>query len=104
MSDWFPPDTPASSSSIDGIPAELEPVVPAVREGLPPTFKMRHDRHYVDELESRSPGVLVRMLPTSEIQLRSPVELDHGAPLVESVRRVGVLQPILVRRAAAGTS
>ena len=102
MSDWFPPDTPASSSSIDGIPAEPEPVVPAVREGLPPTFEMRHDRHYVDELESRSPGVLVRMLPTSEIQLRRPVELDHGAPLVESVRRLGVLQPILVRRAAAG--
>ena len=102
MSDWFPPDTPASSSSIDGIPAEPEPVVPAVREGLPPTFKMRHDRHYVDELESRSPGVLVRMLPTSEIQLRTPVEFDHGAPLVESVRRLGVLQPILVRRAAAG--
>ena len=76
--------------------------MPAVREGLPPTFKMRHDRHYVDELESRSPGVLVRMLPTSEIQLRTPVELDHGAPLVESVRRLGVLQPILVRGAAAG--
>ena len=32
----------------------------------------------------------------------SDVELDHGAALVESVRRVGVLQPILVRRAAAG--
>jgi hypothetical protein len=63
---------------------------------------MRHDRHYVDELESRSPGVLVRMLPTSEIQPHSPVELEQGAPLVESVRRVGVLQPVLVRRAAAG--
>jgi hypothetical protein len=63
---------------------------------------MRHDRHYVDELESRSPGVLVRMLRTSEIQVRAPVELDQAAPLVESVRRVGVLQPILVRPANDG--
>ena len=102
MSDWFPPDTPASSHNLDGTPDEPGPADPPLREGLPPTFRMRHDRHYVDELESRSPGVLVRMLRTSEIQVRAPVELDQAAPLVESVRRVGVLQPILVRPANDG--
>lgn len=45
---------PASPSS----PASLEKSRP-VRQGLPPSYRMRHDAHYVDELESR------RRLPDS---------------------------------------
>ena len=34
--------------------ADEEPPAPRTREGLPPTFRMRHDAHYVDELMSRT--------------------------------------------------
>lgn len=40
---------PADETSIDQF---LEPTRPA-RQGLPPTYRMRHDAHYIDELESR---------------------------------------------------
>src|SRR5262245_18487030 len=40
---------PADETSIDQY---LEPTRPA-RQGLPPTYRMRHDAHYIDELESR---------------------------------------------------
>jgi hypothetical protein len=33
--------------------ADEEPPLTRAREGLPPTFRMRHDSHYVDELMSR---------------------------------------------------
>ena len=35
-----------------GYPSESEPPVQPCREGLPPGFRMRHDRHYVEELMS----------------------------------------------------
>ena len=35
--------------------ADEEPPVRTSREGLPRSFRMRHDAHYVDELMSRAP-------------------------------------------------
>jgi hypothetical protein len=70
---------------------------PAVREGLPARFRMRHTPHYVDELLGDGPPRTVREIPISEIE--SPTddraELDD---LERSIRRLGVIEPLLVGR------
>lgn len=101
MSDWFPTESypPDEFGSSQELTSETD--VP-LREGLPPGYRMRHDRHYVDELDSRSPAALVRMLPARDISARMPVTLASTDSLVESVRRVGILQPLLVRRREIG--
>ncbi len=76
----------------------------APKRGLPPRKRMRHDRHYVDELNQRMEEGIGRMLPVSSItsnqdQPRSALgDLDD---LVQSISRHGVLEPLLVRRAPA---
>ena len=80
----------------------MEVSEPLVHEGLPPSYRMRHDRHYVDELDARSPAALIQMIPTTQIRTPTAIDLDAVVPLVESVRKVGVLQPILVRRRDVG--
>ena len=48
-------DTLDGSNDIDiDVDADEEPPARRIREGLPPTFRMRHDAHYVDELMSRT--------------------------------------------------
>ena len=68
-----------------------------VREGLPARFRMRHTPHYVDELLGDTPLRTVREIPLAEIE--SPTddraELDD---LERSIRRFGVLEPLLVGR------
>jgi len=72
------------------------------REGLPAEFRMRHDRHYVDELLSRNDVSRIHMIPTGEIDEPRPAGDDDLQPLVTSVADFGVLQPLLVRRLANG--
>ena len=68
------------------------------REGLPPAYRMRADRHYVDELTSESPSF--RTIPLEDID---PPDGLEGADvtllgaLIRSVRTLGVLHPLLVR-------
>jgi ParB-like nuclease family protein len=70
------------------------------REGLPKRFRMRHGRHYVDELLGDAPLRTVREIPISEIE---PPE-DEGCDfarlhrLESSIRALGVLEPLLVAR------
>lgn len=71
-----------------------EPV--ALREGLPPRYRMRADRHYVDQLAASS-GQPVRLIPTADIE-SAPTGAAAVQPLVDSIRRHGILQPLLVRR------
>lgn len=55
MSDWYPSESihpPDDFEESDEGSGEPEP---PLREGLPDTYAMRHDRHYVDEL-LRGPG------------------------------------------------
>ncbi len=68
--------------------------------GLPPAAKMRHDAHYVEEITSRGGIAIGRMIAIEEI------EPDAGMPrrdagdlqrLTDSVRELGVLNPLLVR-------
>jgi hypothetical protein len=72
------------------------------REGLPPSFRMRHDAHYVDHVIERSSPHAVRMIAVGDIDRHGCT----GAPgadvqsLARSMREVGVLQPLLVRPAS----
>jgi hypothetical protein len=70
---------------------------PREREGLPPTYRMRADPHYVDLLAARTSHGRERTLAVQSID--GPVVADTTAlsPLIESIRRHGVLQPLLVQ-------
>jgi len=46
------PQLPISGTLDDIAYAEGEPAIKPRREGLPPDFRMRHDKHYVEELMS----------------------------------------------------
>jgi len=72
-----------------------EPVERPVREGLPAAYRMRADSHYVEQLEGANPAP-VRLIETRVIDVRGD-EPRLAAPFVDSVRRHGILQPILVQ-------
>jgi hypothetical protein len=69
---------------------------PAAREGLPPGYRMRADPHYVDLLASRSSGGRERVLAVQSID--APLLADPSSSLIESIKRDGVLQPLLVQQ------
>ena len=68
------------------------------REGLPPTFRMRADSHYVDLLASRAAAPPVHLLAIKDIDGARPFTDAEIGPLVESVTSHGIVQPLLVRR------
>lgn len=74
--------------------------------GLPARRRMRHDRHYVDELVSpRSPSDFGLMVPVTRISSnRDQPRTSLGSldDLVSSIRRHGVLEPLIVRERADG--
>ncbi len=77
------------------------------KRGLPARVTMRHSGHFVDHLTVRDGAPIGRMLPLSSIrpdpmQPRSAV--GDLSELVASIREKGVLEPILVRPAAASGS
>jgi signal transduction histidine kinase len=76
---------------------DRRPPAPSPREGLPARFRMRHGRHYVDELLGDAPLRTVREIPISEIE--PPIEDDAVLEgLEDSIRRLGVLEPLIVGR------
>ena len=77
--------------SVESIEAATE------REGLPRSYRMRADSHYVDQLASAS-GNPVRMIPISQIDGPAMGSESDLRPLIESVRLHGIVQPLLVRR------
>jgi hypothetical protein len=68
------------------------------REGLPPTFRMRHDQHYVDQITSRAVATPIQLIAVTEIDGAQPSGWRELSPLVESITSFGVVQPLLVRR------
>lgn len=70
---------------------------PAGREGLPPTFRMRADSHYVDLLASRAPVPAVQAIAIKDIAA-DPVDAQDLGPLVDSIKALGIVQPLIVRR------
>jgi ParB-like nuclease domain len=72
---------------------------PPARQGLPPRFKMRHTRHYVDEVLGDTPLRTVREIPVTEIELPEQTEqLEAFDSFESSIRQFGVLEPLLVVR------
>ncbi len=67
------------------------------REGLPPSYRMRADRHYIDRM-SDSVGMPVRLVPVDQIEQIEPIEdqTPPGDALTKSIAAHGVLQPLLV--------
>jgi len=73
---------------------------PRSREGLPAAFKMRHGRHYVEQLMGDAPLRTVREIPVADIEppTDEPVNIDK---LRHSIKEFGILQPLLVSPLAA---
>lgn len=69
---------------------------PAVREGLPPGYRMRADPHYVDLLASRTSTGRERVLAVQSID--APLLADPSPSLIDSIKRDGVLQPLLIQQ------
>ncbi len=75
------------------------------RRGLPTTARMRHDAHFVEELAAEHTNAVGQMLPIEQLRPNpsQPRQLfDQLDELVASIQRVGVLEPLLVRRASHG--
>jgi hypothetical protein len=70
---------------------------PGAREGLPSTYRMRADAHYVDHLDSRQPVGPDSWLDPSTIESAQVVDDASLSELVDSIRRHGILQPLLVQ-------
>ena len=71
--------------------------VPPVREGLPPRYRMRADAHYVEQLDSSMLNSPIRFLEVRGLETPHDDDAHPSAAFVESIRRHGVLQPLLVR-------
>lgn len=69
---------------------------PPAREGLPPGFRMRADAHYVDQLDTRVGGLPVRLIDTQAVDAGAHDGEQLTAAFIDSVRQLGVLQPLLV--------
>jgi len=70
------------------------------RKGLPEFRKMRHDRHFVEELSNQSTTAIGMMVALDRIETnREQPRSDLGdlSELAGSIRARGVLEPLLVR-------
>jgi ParB family chromosome partitioning protein len=70
------------------------------RKGLPDYRKMRHDRHFVDELANNAITAVGFMIPVAQIEANREqprATLGDLAELTASIRTRGVLEPLLVR-------
>jgi hypothetical protein len=89
-----PPPAPNAAAQNDAAP-------PPQREGLPSHYRMRAERHYVDQLLSPSTAAPVRMIRVSEFPDPAQAGLGSADALTRSIRMHGVIQPLLVRRMGA---
>jgi ParB/Sulfiredoxin domain len=71
------------------------------REGLPPRYRMRADAHYVEQLDSALFNTPVRKMDVQSIDNPRQDDAPGLSPeFVESIKRHGVIQPLLVRSRA----
>lgn len=91
---------PAADQADEDLDPDDEP--PPVREGLPAGFRMRADAHYVEQVVGRRLADPILLIPVGEIDPPPAGQDPDGdlEPLVRSVARFGILQPLLVRRHA----
>jgi len=77
----------------------------SAKRGLPEKRRMRHDRHYVDELAQRMGEGIGRMVRVTAIvsnQDQPRTSLGDFSDLVASIEKHGVLEPLLVRKGERG--
>ncbi|MGD1146326.1 MAG: ParB/RepB/Spo0J family partition protein [Thermoanaerobaculaceae bacterium] len=70
------------------------------RKGLPDFRKMRHDRHFVEELANQSIAAIGMMIPVEKIETNREQprsNLGDVSELAQSIRARGILEPLLVR-------
>ena len=115
-----PFDSPEDVSPDDVAVEEAEAPVARAREGLPRSFRMRHDAHYVDELMSRpaeTPGRERDMAPApapatapavaliadrlESIVAHSHAARPQGAGLIEQSVQIELMRVARLARAAA---
>ena len=75
------------------------------QRGLPATTRMRHDHHFVEQLAARHAEGIGEKVPVESLipNPHQPRQLfDAIDELVASIREVGVLEPLLVRREPTG--
>ena len=101
------PAGPEDSSSLKslGVPSsprgrgaskvEDEQAAAPRRDGLPKAFRMRHGKHYVEQLMGDGPLKTVRDLALADFH-EPPLGSDDLSSLQESIKDVGVLQPLVV--------
>jgi ParB-like chromosome segregation protein Spo0J len=77
---------------------DTPPPVKPPREGLPSTYRMRADAHYVDQLSGRSSTQTIHLLNAKTLTTASGGTPVPPEALVASIRRHNVLQPLLVQR------
>jgi len=68
--------------------------------GLPGAHRMRHDRHFVEELANQSVTAIGIMLPLDRIETNREQprsNLGDLRELADSIRRCGLLEPLVVR-------
>ena len=70
------------------------------REGLPRSYRMRADAHYVEQLGSPVQPV-IRLLALGHIECRDLPPPNRVEALTRSIAAHGVLQPLIVRRHGA---
>jgi len=76
------------------------------KAGLPPHRRMRHDRHFVDELAERMGegiGRMIRITAITSNQDQPRSNLGRLEDLQSSIDVHGILEPLLVRRIDGGT-
>src|SRR5688572_16059747 len=94
MHDGLTGDRPNTSHDDN---ASASASTPITREGLPPTYRMRADAHYVEQLDVPLQPV-IRSLRIAAIATDAEQRAEALPALVDSIKRYGILQPLLVQR------
>jgi len=76
------------------------------KRGLPSSFKLRHDLHYVEHLTNKAVGAPIGAMIAIDKLAPNPsqprTDFSDLGELVESIKQKGVLEPLLVRPSDVG--
>jgi hypothetical protein len=90
-----PSDDNVSSPGADDFLPRRESRTSSDREGLPRSYRMRADSHYVDELGAQP---VIRLLAPGQIECRDLPPAEGLDALTRSIAAHGMLQPLLLRK------
>lgn len=77
----------------------------SIKRGLPSTLKMRHDRHYVEELSSLRGAPIGKMIAVEKLEpnpQQPRIDMGDLQDLTASIKEKGILEPLLVRPSDVG--